>query len=87
MGAALGAGLVAFAALAGLFIRDLILSGQTCTALGGTGPAVSVLFDACMGRVQGGARRLWRWRGRVEGTYGWRGRRILVGGGDVVEGT
>ncbi len=56
--AVLGACLVPFAALAGLFTRDLILSGQTCATLAGAGPTGPILFETCMGRVRAADRRL-----------------------------
>ncbi len=59
VGAVLGVCLVVFGVFAGLFTRDLILSGQTCTALAGAGPAAPILFEACMARVQAAAGRLW----------------------------
>ncbi len=59
VGAALGACLVALGVVVGLFVRDLVLSGQTCTTLAEAGPAAPILFQACMGRVQAAAGRLW----------------------------
>ncbi len=59
LGAALGACLVAFAVLAGLFVRDLVLSGQACLVEMRDFPPAAVFLELCANRTRATAHRLW----------------------------
>ena len=57
-GAVLGTALVGFAVLAGLLIRDLVLSGRACTVDLREGLA-GIALEACFKRRREAARHLW----------------------------
>ncbi len=55
----LGTALVGFAVLLAMFLRDLVLSGQTCPMDTRDWPPGITLWQFCVSRTQAAVRRLW----------------------------